>query len=106
MSGFMKSVSNFWQNFRPSLRVAFAVLTKAGAGPSKRVGSDSPVAWLQADTKWGPQTQTLGEWGGPQREAFSSVKGAYFLCRIALASPALQPKRPPASPPDTSKLGK
>ena len=63
------------------------------------------VAWLQADTKWDPQNITSGGWGGSQNEAYCSVK-VLFFCRIALVSLALQPWRPAASQPDTSKLGK
>ena len=62
MSGVMKTMSNFCQNFRASLpatagRVAYALLEKAGGGgvPSRRVGAASPGALLQADTKWGPK---------------------------------------------------
>ena len=53
---------------------------------SRRVGADSPGAWLQADTKWGPQTLTPGGWGGSQREIYCSVKVLIFFAGDSLLS--------------------
>ena len=55
MSGFFKTVSSLRQNVFACLpaiagREAFAVLEKAGGVPSRRVGAESPVAWLPAAT--------------------------------------------------------
>ena len=96
MSGFMKTVSNFWQNVCTNLparagRVAFAVLEKAGGNPSRRVGAGSPVAWLQADANWGPQGPNARGLGWVTKIGTFVGQSAYFLCRIALASPTLQP---------------
>ena len=62
MSGFFKMGSSLRQNFFACLpatagREAFAVLEKAGGGgaPSRRVGAESPEAWLPAATIRGPQ---------------------------------------------------
>jgi len=54
------------------------VLEKPGGLPLRRVGEDSPGTWLPADTKQGRQALTPGGCGGPQRNAFSSVKMFIF----------------------------
>ena len=58
MSVFLKKMSNLGQNVFSCLpaiagREAFAVLEKPGGLPSRRVGPDSPGAWLPADSKGG-----------------------------------------------------
>ena len=60
MSEFMKTVSSLKQNFFACLpaiagREASPVLEKPGGLPSRRVGGDSLVVWLPADTKQGVQ---------------------------------------------------
>ena len=62
MSGFFKTVSTLRENFfaylpagRQGGREAFAVLEKAGGLPSRRVGAESPGAWLPAATIGGPR---------------------------------------------------
>ena len=83
MSGFFKTVSSLRQNFLACLpaiagREAFAVLEKAGGAPSRRVGAESPEAWLPVATIGGPQALSPGGWGGSQRVAFCSVKVPVF----------------------------
>ena len=86
MSGFFKTVSSLRQNFFAYLpeiaiagREAFAVLEKAGGAPSRRIGAESPEAWLPAATiVGGPQALSPGGWGGSQRVAFCSVKVPIF----------------------------
>ena len=65
MSGFFKTVLSLRQNFIPCLpatadKEAFAVLEKAGGAPSRRVGAESPEAWLPAATIGGPQALSPG----------------------------------------------
>ena len=84
MSGLLKTVSNLGQNVSTCLppivdREAFAVLEKREGFLSRRVGEDSPGAWLPADTKGGPQALSPVWWGGSQREAFCSVKLLIFF---------------------------
>ena len=51
---------------------AFAVLEKArGGAPSRRVGAESPEAWLPAATIGGPQALSPRGWGGSQRVPFA-----------------------------------
>ena len=65
------------------------MLEKVGGAPSRRVGAESPEAWLPAATIGGPQTLSPGRWGGSQRVAFLLSESAYFLCRSALVRNAL-----------------
>ena len=83
MSEFFKTVSSLRQNFFACLpaiagREAFAVLEKAGGAPSRRVGAESPEAWLPAAIIGGPQALSPGGWGGSQGVAFCSVKVSIF----------------------------
>ena len=76
------------------------MLEKAGGGaPSRRVGAESPEAWLPAATIGGPQALSPGGWGGSQRVTFCSVKGPIFFvgqpwpdmpCRLSGRKPASQ----------------
>ena len=84
MSGFFKTVLSLRQNFFACLSAiagkgAFAVLENAGGAPSRRVGAESPGAWLPAATIGGPQALSPGGWGGSQRVAFCSVKVPIFF---------------------------
>ena len=103
MSKFMKTMSNLEQNFRACLpaiagREAFAVLEKPGGFPSKRVGADSPGAWLPAHTKPVPQALTPGGSGGSKREVFSLVKLLIFFAgQTLLAMPCSLSSRQAAS---------
>ena len=104
MSGFFKTVSSLRQNFFACLpaiasREASAVLKKAGGAQSRRVGAESPEAWLPAATIGGPQALSPGGWGGSQRVAFCSVKVPIFFagqpwpdmpCRLSGQKPASQ----------------
>ena len=95
MSGFFKTVSTLRENFFAYLpaiagREAFAVLEKAGGGaPSRRVGAESPEAWLPAATIGGPRHYPLGV-GRVTASGPLLSESAYFLCRSALARHALQ----------------
>ena len=83
-------------------REAFAVLEKPGGLPSRRVGAESPGAWLPAGTKKGRGRGFIswgGGWGGSQREPFCSVKVLIFFagqpwpdmpCRLSGRKPASQ----------------
>ena len=75
MSGFLKTVSSLRQNFNACLlaiagREVFAVFEKPGGGgggglPSRRVGAESPGAWLPAGTKGEARHHSLvGDGGG------------------------------------------
>ena len=55
------------------------VLEKAGGAPSRRVGAESPEAWLPAATIGGPQALSPGGWGGSKRVAFLLSESAYFF---------------------------
>ena len=104
MSGFFKTVLSLWQNVFACLpaiagREAFAVLEKAGGSPSRRVGAESPEAWLPAATIGGPRALSPGGLGGSQRVAFCSVKVPIFFagqpwpdmpCRLSGRKPASQ----------------
>ena len=104
MSGFLKTVSSLRQNFfacPPGIagREAFAVLEKAGGLLSRRVGAESPGAWLPAATIGGPQVLSPAGWGGSQGVAFCSVKVPIFFagqpwpdmpCRLSARKPASQ----------------
>ena len=95
MSGFLKTVSNLGQNFFACLpaiavREAFArVLKKPGGLPSRRVGAESPGAWLPTGTKGAPGFIPWGV-GRVTERGFLLSESAYFLCRTALARHALQ----------------
>ena len=83
MSGFFKTVSSLRQNLFACLpamagREAFAVLEKAGGVLSRKVGAESPEAWLPAATIGGRQALSPGGWGESQRVAFCSVKVSIF----------------------------
>ena len=67
MSGFLRTVSTFGQNF-------FSCLQKSGGAPSWRVVVESVGAWLPAGTKGKAQQLSPGGWGGSQRETFCSAK--------------------------------
>ena len=93
MSGFLKTVSSLRQNFfacPPGIagREAFAVLEKAGGLLSRRVGAESPGAWLPAATMGGPRYYPLGM-GKVTESSFLLNGSAHFLCRSALARHAL-----------------
>ena len=66
------------------------MLEKARGAPSRRVGAESPEAWLPAVTIGGPPD--IIPWGvGRVTESGLLLSGsAYFLCRSALARHALQ----------------
>ena len=65
------------------------MLEKAGGTPSRRVGAESPEAWLPAATIGGPRHYPLG--GGRVTESGLLLsESAYFLCRSALLRNALQ----------------
>ena len=94
MTGFFKTVSTLRENFFAYLpaiagREAFAVLEKAGGLPSRRVGAESPGAWLPAATIGGPRHYPL-EVGRVTASGPLLSESAYFLCRSALARHALQ----------------
>ena len=92
MSGVFKTVSSLRQNFFACLiagREALAVLEKAGGAPSRRVGAESPEAWLPAATIGGPRHYPLGV-GRVTESGLLLSESAYFLCRSALVRNALQ----------------
>ena len=75
MSGLLTTVSSLRQNFFTCLpaiagKEAFAVLEKTGGLSSRRVGAESPGAWLPAATMGGGRHYPLGV----GRVAFCSVK--------------------------------
>ena len=73
------------------------MLEKAGGLPSRRVGAESPGAWLPAATIAGPRHYPLGV-GRVTESGLLLSESAYFLCRSALARRALQlSDRKPAS---------
>jgi len=107
MSEFMKTVSSLQQNFfvcLPALagREASAVRQKPGGVPSRRVAAHSPGVWLPVDTKWGTQALTPGDWGGSQREAFSSVKMLILVTGQLWPASGLEAERPDTRQSDTS----
>ena len=55
------------------------MLEKARGAPSRRVGAESPEAWLPVATIGGPQALSPGGWGGSQRVAFCSVEVPIFF---------------------------
>ena len=55
------------------------MLEKAERLPSRRVGAESPGAWLPAATIREVQALSPGGWGGSQRAAFCSVKVPIFF---------------------------
>ena len=70
---------------------------KGRGASSRRVGAESPEAWLPATTIGGPQALSPGGWGGSQRVAFCSVKVPIFFagqpwsemsCRLSGRKPA------------------
>ena len=94
MSGFFKTVLSLRQNFFACLSAiagkgAFAVLENAGGAPSRRVGAESPGAWLPAATIGSPRHYPLGV-GRVTESGLLLSESAYFLCRSALARHALQ----------------
>ena len=96
MSGFFKTVSSLRQNSFACLpaitgREAFAVLEKAGGAPSRRIGAESPEAWLPAATIVGGAPGII-PWGvGRVTESGLLLsESAYFLCRSALVRNAPQ----------------
>ena len=94
MSGFFKTVSSLRQNFfawLPAIagREAFAVLEKAGGTPSRRVGAESPEAWLSAATIGAPRHYPLAV-GRVTESGLLLSESAYFLCRSALVRNALR----------------
>ena len=52
---------------------------KPGGFPLKRVGAESPVAWLPADTKGGPQAPTPGGWVDNRERHFRQLNGSFSL---------------------------
>ena len=66
------------------------MLEKAGGAPSRRVGAESPEAWLPAATIGGPQALSPGGVGRVTESGLLLSESAYFLCRSALVRNALQ----------------
>ena len=64
-------------------------LKKQGGGgiPSRRVGADSPVAWLQADTKWGSPGPNPREVGVGHRERHFRESKCLFSLQDSLSQP-------------------
>ena len=96
MSGFFKMVSSLRRNVFSRLqaiagREAFAVLEKVGVGEvsSRRVGAESPGAWLPAATIVVPRHYPLGM-GRVTESGRLLSESSYFLCRSALARHALK----------------
>ena len=76
MSGFFKTVSSLRQNFSACLlaiagREAFVVFEKAGGALSRRVGAESPEAWLPAATIGSPRHYPLGGGEGHREWPFA-----------------------------------
>ena len=88
-------VSSLRQNFFACLvaiagREAFAVLEKARGTPSRRVGAESPEAWLPAATIGGAPGIIPWGVGRVTESGLLLSESAYFLCRSALVRNALQ----------------
>ena len=80
---FSKLCRLWGKTFSPTCR------RKAEGLPSRRVGAESPGAWLPAATIGSPRHYPLGV-GRVTESGLLLSESAYFLCRSALARHALQ----------------
>ena len=81
MSGFFKTVSSLRQNFfacLPAIR-PLRCLKRQGGAPSRRVGAESPEAWLPAATIGGHRHYPLGGGEGHREWPFAQWKCLFSL---------------------------